>query len=83
MVFQLSRCASVRIASYFATMYKKPQKLGGVDPDMMPIYLAIIFMVVCLVVGAVAGIALGYNRRKAFAEREIGSAEEEARRIIK
>ena len=49
---------------------------------MMPIYLAIIFMVVCLVVGAVAGIALGYNRRKAFAEREIGSAEEEARRII-
>ena len=48
----------------------------------MPVYLTVIIAaavgVVCLIVGAV----LGYQRRKAFAEREIGSAEEEARRIM-
>ena len=48
----------------------------------MQIYLAILLMAACLAVGAGVGVLLGYRRRKAFAEREIGSAEEEARRII-
>ena len=49
---------------------------------MMSIILAVILMVACLIIGAAAGAVAGYSRRKAFAEREIGSAEEEARRII-
>ena len=48
----------------------------------MQIYLAILLMAACLAAGAGVGVLLGYRRRKAFAEREIGSAEEEARRII-
>jgi len=48
----------------------------------VPVYVTVIIAVVagllCLVIGAV----FGYQRRKAAAEREIGSAEEEARRII-
>ena len=48
----------------------------------MQLYLAIILIVVALVVGAAVGAVMGYKRRKATAEREIGSAEEEARRII-
>ncbi len=48
----------------------------------MPLYLAIILIVVALLVGLAAGAVIGYQRRKAAAEREIGSAEEEARRII-
>ncbi len=38
--------------------------------------------VICIIVGLVIGIPTGYQRRKASAEREIGSAEEEAKRII-
>ncbi len=49
---------------------------------MMPIFLAVILMVVLLAAGLIIGAVIGYNRRKAFAEREIGSAEEEARRVI-
>jgi ribonuclease Y len=48
----------------------------------MQIYLAIILIIVALVIGLAAGAVIGYQRRKAAAEREIGSAEEEARRII-
>ena len=48
----------------------------------MQLYLAIILIVVALIVGAAVGAVMGYQRRKATAEREIGSAEEEARRII-
>ncbi len=42
------------------------------------ILVAIVVGLVCLAVGSV----IGYLRRKAAAEREIGSAEEEARRVI-
>lgn len=49
---------------------------------MIPVFVLVIVAVavgaVCLIVGAV----VGYRRRKAAAEREIGSAEEEALRII-
>ncbi len=48
----------------------------------MPTFLAVILLVVALVVGLIAGFIIGYQRRKVAAEREIGSAEEEARRII-
>jgi len=49
---------------------------------MMPVYLAVILMAVIAVVCLLGGAVLGYQRRKAAAEREIGSAEEEARRVI-
>ncbi len=42
----------------------------------------IITGVVCLVVGLIIGVPVGIQRRKAAAEREIGSAEDEAKRII-
>jgi ribonuclease Y len=48
----------------------------------MPIFLAVILIVVAAAVCSVGGAVFGYQRRKAAAEREIGSAEEEARRII-
>ena len=49
---------------------------------MIKLWIAIIIAVVVLIVGLAVGILVGYNRRKAIAEREIGSAEEEARRIL-
>ena len=49
---------------------------------MMPIYVTVIIAVVVGIVCLIGGGVFGYQRRKAFAEREIGSAEEEARRII-
>ena len=49
---------------------------------MMPIYVTVIIAVVVAIVCLVVGGVFGYQRRKSFAEREIGSAEEEARRII-
>ena len=45
--------------------------------------LAVIGMVVALIVGALGGAVFGWNRRKATAEREIKSAEDEATRIVK
>ncbi len=48
----------------------------------MPIYVTVIIAVVVGLVCLVGGGIFGYQRRKAFAEREIGSAEEEARRVI-
>lgn len=42
----------------------------------------IIGAILGLVVGCIVGAALGWNRRKSTAEREIGSAEEEATRIV-
>ncbi len=48
----------------------------------IPVWVAVVIGVAALIIGAVVGAVLGYNRRKATAEREIGSAEEEARRII-
>ncbi len=47
-------------------------------PVFVTVIIAVAAGLICLVIGAV----VGYQRRKAAAEREIGSAEEEARRII-
>ncbi len=44
--------------------------------------IAIIGMVVTLAVGVLGGAVFGWNRRKATAEREIKSAEDEATRIV-
>ena len=49
---------------------------------MIPVWIAIVIAVVVAIVAVVVGVLVGYNRRKAVAEREIGSAEEEARRMI-
>ena len=48
---------------------------------MNPI-LAAIGMVIALIVGSLGGAVFGWNRRKATAEREIKSAEDEATRIV-
>ena len=48
----------------------------------MDVLITVIAALVALLVGGGVGAAVGYNRRKAVAEREIGSAEEEARRVI-
>ena len=45
---------------------------------LMPVYVGIIIGIVCLIAGVIGGIAY----RKRVAEREIASAEEEAKRII-
>ena len=44
--------------------------------------LAVVGMIVTLIVGALGGAVFGWNRRKATAEREIKSAEDEATRIV-
>ena len=48
----------------------------------MDLTLAIILIVVGVVVGIAVGAGIGISYRKKFAEREIGSAEQEATRII-
>ncbi len=48
----------------------------------MDLILAIVLIVVCAVVGIGLGFVFGMTYRKKFAEREIGSAEAEATRII-
>ncbi len=48
----------------------------------MELYLAIILIVVAAVVSIAIGFGIGVGYRKKFAEREIGSAEQEATRII-
>ena len=48
----------------------------------MDLIIAIILIVVALVVGLGAGVGIGMLLRKRFAEREIGSAEAEATRLI-
>ena len=48
----------------------------------MELYLAIIFIVAAAAVGIGVGFASGIGYRKKFAEREIGSAEQEATRLI-
>ena len=45
-------------------------------------YLAIIIGVVILLVGLIAGVVTGIAHRKKVAEREIGSAENEAKKIV-
>ena len=44
--------------------------------------LAVILIVVAVIVGAAVGIFIGNAYRKKVAEAEIGSAEEEAKRIV-
>ena len=48
----------------------------------MEYLIPIIAVIIGIVVGAFIGVPMGIRRRKEFAEREIGSAEEEARRIV-
>ena len=48
----------------------------------MELYLAIIFIAVAAALGIGIGFASGIGYRKKFAEREIGSAEQEATRLI-
>ncbi len=49
---------------------------------MMPIWLTVIIVVICVVVSAALFFALGIQYRKRVSEKEISSAEEEAKRII-
>ena len=53
-------------------------KFGGVKTQAMEYVIAAIVGVACLLIGML----LGWNRRKTTAEREIGSAEAEATRIV-
>ena len=48
----------------------------------MQLFVAIICIVAALVVGGVVGVFTGIKVRKNTAEKEIGSAEEEAKRIV-
>ena len=48
----------------------------------VPVFVLVIAAAVVGAVCLIAGLVIGYQRRKAAAEREIGSAEEEALRII-
>ena len=49
---------------------------------MVPIWILIVGIIVALLVGVLVGFALGVKWRKQVAEKEISSAEEEAKRII-
>ena len=60
---------------------EKPQT-GGVETNMMSTILAAGLIAAALVVGLGFGAFIGWQRRKARAEKEIGSAEEEGRRIL-
>ena len=48
----------------------------------MDLWLAIVIAVATLIIGAVVGVFVGITYRKKVAENEIGSAEQEAKRII-
>lgn len=48
----------------------------------VPVYVTVIIAAVVGLACLAVGVFLGYQRRKSYAEREIGSAEEEARRVI-
>ncbi|HCH68242.1 MAG: ribonuclease Y [Clostridiales bacterium] len=49
---------------------------------MLPTYVGVIIGVVCALVFGFLGVLMGIQYRKKFAEAEIGSAEQEAKRII-
>ena len=79
--FSVIAVCVMRIASYFAILeIYLSQEVW--KPIMMPVILAVVLIIVALAAGLIIGAVIGYQRRKAFAEREIGSAEEEARRVI-
>lgn len=48
----------------------------------MPMWLAIVLIIVAIVAGLAVGVYLGIQRRKQVAEKAIGSAETEANRIV-
>ena len=48
----------------------------------MPGYAIVLSIIAAFVLGGIIGVAVGYKTRKARAEKEIGSAEEEACRIL-
>ncbi len=48
----------------------------------MQLWLSIVLIAAALLIGAAAGIAVGIVYRKSVAEKEIGSAEQEANRIV-
>lgn len=60
----------------------KTQNIRKMEVCPRPMLPYILTGVIALVIGLVIGIPVGIQRRKAAAEREIGSAEEEAKRII-
>ena len=60
--------------------YEKIFIKGGVMG--MHIALAIVLIIVALLVGGAVGIFMGIQIRRNTAEKEIGSAEEEAKRIV-
>ena len=57
-------------------------KEGGAATLTIPIYVAIIIAVVCAILFGVLGFIFGGQHRKKTAEAQIGSAEEEAAKII-
>lgn len=48
----------------------------------MPMWLAIVLIIIAIVAGLAVGVYLGIQRRKQVAEKAIGSAETEANRIV-
>lgn len=48
----------------------------------MQLWIAIICIVAAVLIGGAAGVFLGIAIRKNTAEKEIGSAEEEAKRLL-
>ena len=62
-----------------AAVRRSHENFGGVENQMLPY---IIGAIIGIVVGGLVGALFGWNRRKATAEREIKSAEDEATRIV-
>lgn len=48
----------------------------------MDLWLSIVLIFIAVIVGAAVGIVVGISHRKKVAEKEIGSAEQEAKRIV-
>lgn len=65
----------------FAVVENQLQE-GGAATLTIPIYVAIIIAVVCAILFGVLGFIFGGQHRKKTAEAQIGSAEEEAAKII-
>ena len=48
----------------------------------MQLWLAIVLVIVAIVIGVAVGVVVGIAYRKSVAEKEIGSAEQEANKIV-
>ena len=68
-------------ADFFSVVENQLQE-GGAATLTIPIYVAIIIAVVCAILFGVLGFIFGGQHRKKTAEAQIGSAEEEAAKII-